>query len=91
MSTQPGRDPAADLRRFEELLDRSERVRPSGLRFAELRELGLLYRMHMSRLARLRERGDDPDAQRHLNALALRCRHARSPQPTRNTLPQKSL
>lgn len=72
MSTRPGRDPAADLRRFEELLDRSERVRPSGLRFAELRELGLLYRMHMARLARLRERGDDPDAQRHLNALALR-------------------
>lgn len=72
MPTRTGRDPIDDLRRFEELLDQSERVRLSGLGFAELRELGLLYRRHMARLAHLRERGDDPDAQRHLNALSLR-------------------
>jgi uncharacterized membrane protein SpoIIM required for sporulation len=72
MPTRAGRNPIDDLRRFEELLDRSERVRPSGLGFAELRDLGLLYRRHMARLAHLRERSDDPDAQRHLNALSLR-------------------
>jgi uncharacterized membrane protein SpoIIM required for sporulation len=72
MSTRTGRNTIDDLLRFEELLDRSERVRPSGLGFAELRELGLLYRRHMARLAHLRERSDDPDAQRHLNALSLR-------------------
>lgn len=72
MSIRPGHNPAQDLRRFEELLDRSERIRRSALRFAELRELGLLYRRHMARLARLRDRNDDPDAQRHLNALSLR-------------------
>jgi uncharacterized membrane protein SpoIIM required for sporulation len=72
MYTGRDRNPARELARFEDLLDRAESIRPSGLRFHELRELGLLYRRHMARLARLRERGDDPDAQRHLNALALR-------------------
>ncbi len=38
MSTRTGRNTIDDLLRFEELLDRSERVRPSGLGFAELRE-----------------------------------------------------
>lgn len=72
MSIRSDRNPDQDLQRFEELLDHSERVRTSRLQFAELRELGRLYRRHMARLARLRERNDDPDAQRHLNALSLR-------------------
>ncbi len=37
-----------------------------------LRELGRLYRLHAARLARLRDRGDDPEAIRHLNALCVR-------------------
>jgi len=72
MSTRTGRNPSADLARFEELLDRSERLRPSRLGFHELRELGILYRRHIALLTRLRERSDDLDAQRHLNALSLR-------------------
>lgn len=59
-------------RRFALLLDRSEELRLARLRFDELRELGHLYRLHAARLARLRERGDDPDAIRHLNALCVR-------------------
>ena len=62
-------DPAA---RFAELLDRAERVRLSGLAFGDLRELGRLYRACAARLARLRDRGDDPEAIRHLNALCVR-------------------
>ena len=61
-----------DAKRFEELLDRSERLRPAGMKFAELRELGVLYRRHLARLTRLRGRGDDPDAERYLNALSVR-------------------
>jgi uncharacterized membrane protein SpoIIM required for sporulation len=63
---------ALELARFEELLGRAERLRPSGMKFAELRELGGLYRRQSVQLARLRERADDPDAERYLNALAVR-------------------
>ena len=62
-------DPAA---RFAELLDRAERLRLAGLSFDDLRELGRLYRASAARLARLRDRGDDPEAIRHLNALCVR-------------------
>src|SRR5207245_4858161 len=58
--------------RFEALLDRCERLRAGGLPFDELSELGRLYRAHTARLARLRERDDDPAAIRHLNALCVR-------------------
>lgn len=63
---------ATDTERFEALLDRCERLRAGGLPFDELSELGRLYRAHMTRLARLRERADDPEAIRHLNALCVR-------------------
>ena len=59
-------------KRFETLLDRCERVPLRGLPFDELRELGKLYRLHTSRLARLRERDEDPEAIRYLNALCVR-------------------
>src|SRR5438132_9265206 len=58
--------------RFEALLDRCERLRAGGLPFDELSELGRLYRTHTARLARLRERDDDPAAILHLNALCVR-------------------
>ena len=69
-SPEPG--PAGDTERFAALLDRCERVRVGSLAFDELSELGRLYRAHTARLARLRERGDDPEAIRHLNALCVR-------------------
>jgi uncharacterized membrane protein SpoIIM required for sporulation len=62
----------SELERYEALLDRAERVRPSGMRFTELRALGVLYRRHLAYLARLQQRGDDPDAALHLNALGVR-------------------
>lgn len=58
--------------RLEQLLVRAERLRVAGLGFDELRELGRLYRLGSARLSRLRERGDDPEAERHLNALCVR-------------------
>jgi uncharacterized membrane protein SpoIIM required for sporulation len=58
--------------RFEALLDRGERHGTRGLPFDALSELGRLYRAHVARLARLRERDDDPAAIRHLNALCVR-------------------
>ena len=61
-----------ETERFETLLDAAERLRMGGLTFDQLAELGRLYRAHASRLARLRARGDDPAAIRHLNALCLR-------------------
>jgi uncharacterized membrane protein SpoIIM required for sporulation len=61
-----------ELRLYQELLDRAERLRPSGLGFDELRRLGLLYRRHMVTLARLRDRESDPDAVTYLNALSVR-------------------
>jgi uncharacterized membrane protein SpoIIM required for sporulation len=63
---------ATDTERFEMLLDRCEQLRARGLPFDELSELGRLYRAHMARLARQREREDDPEAIRHLNALCVR-------------------
>jgi uncharacterized membrane protein SpoIIM required for sporulation len=65
-------DPGGTTERFEALLNRCERVRLHGLPFDELRELGRLYRLHASRLARLREREEDPEAIRYLNALCVR-------------------
>jgi uncharacterized membrane protein SpoIIM required for sporulation len=65
----PRPDPEA---RLAELLARAERLRVSGLAFDEIRELGRLYRLAAARLARLRDRGDDPEAVRHLNALCVR-------------------
>jgi uncharacterized membrane protein SpoIIM required for sporulation len=62
-------DPTA---RFGALLDRTERLRVGGLSFDEVRELGRLYRLHAARLARLRDRDDDPERIRHLNALCVR-------------------
>jgi len=68
------RPAAADpqLQRFEDLLDRCERLRAGARSFDELRELSRLYRLHGARLARLRDRDADPDAVRHLNALCVR-------------------
>ncbi|MCG8590277.1 MAG: stage II sporulation protein M [Proteobacteria bacterium] len=57
---------------FEALLDRSEKLRVRGLGFDELRQLARLYRRHSAELARLRDRGGDPDAIRHQNALCVR-------------------
>jgi uncharacterized membrane protein SpoIIM required for sporulation len=65
-------DGAQDTERFEALLDRCERLSGRGVPFDELREVGRLYRRHSARLARLRERNDDPEAVRHLNALCVR-------------------
>ncbi len=65
----PPRD-AAD--RLAALLDRAEGVRLESLPFDDLRELARLYRQLSARLARARQRDDDPDAIRHLNALCVR-------------------
>jgi uncharacterized membrane protein SpoIIM required for sporulation len=62
-------DPEA---RLGELLERAEQLRLRGLAFDDLRELGRLYRASAARLARLRDRADDPEAIRHLNALCVR-------------------
>jgi uncharacterized membrane protein SpoIIM required for sporulation len=62
----------ASLRRFAALLDRAEAMRPTALTFDELRELGRLYRVESALLARLRSRGEDPEAVRYVNALVVR-------------------
>ena len=72
MSARPLRDRRADLARFEALLDECERLRVAQLPFDELRELGRLYRRHAAELARIRDRDEDPEAVRHLNALCVR-------------------
>ncbi len=72
METTRSPDPTRELELYENLLDRAERVRPSGLRFGELQTLGVLYRRHLAYLAHLRERGNDPDGVNHLNALGVR-------------------
>jgi uncharacterized membrane protein SpoIIM required for sporulation len=61
-----------DTERFGELLDHGERLGARGLPFEELSELGRLYRIHVARLARLRQDDDDPAAVRYLNALCVR-------------------
>lgn len=66
------RDARRELQVYEELLGRAERLRPSGLGLDELRQLGELYRRHLAHLGRLRERGSDPEAVAHLNALSVR-------------------
>lgn len=63
---------AEDLERFEALLASCEGLRPAGLSFDDLRELARLYRRATAMLARLRERGEDPEAVRYLNALCVR-------------------
>jgi len=62
----------ATLARLEALLDEAERFKLRGLAFDQLRELGRLYRVAAARLSRERERGDDPESIRHLNALCVR-------------------
>jgi uncharacterized membrane protein SpoIIM required for sporulation len=79
----------ASSARLLELLDRSGQIRSHKLSFDELRELGHLYRIHAAQLARLRDRDEDPEAIRHLNAVCVRAfaflyasraaPHARSP------------
>ncbi len=61
-----------ELARLEVLIGNAERLRLRGLAFDDLRELGRLYRIAASRLARQRSRGDDPEAIRYLNALCVR-------------------
>jgi uncharacterized membrane protein SpoIIM required for sporulation len=64
--------PQSDQQRFESLLDECERARTTALPFDTLRDLGRLYRRFTAELARQRQRDDDPDALRHLNALCVR-------------------
>src|SRR5438874_844013 len=71
-ATPPSDDARRATERFEALLDRCERLRAGGLPFDELGELGRRYRAHTARLARLRERDDDPAEIRYLNALCVR-------------------
>ncbi len=61
-----------DTKRFAALLDRSEGRGLTRLAFGELRDLARLYRLHTSRLARLRTAGGDTEAIRYLNALCVR-------------------
>lgn len=61
-----------ETERLEQLLTKAERLRVVALGFDELRELGRLYRRAAARLARLRERGDDLETIRHLNASCVR-------------------
>jgi uncharacterized membrane protein SpoIIM required for sporulation len=72
MDASPAAEERRKTQRFEALLARTEQVRVRGLRFDELRELGELYRYHTARLAAQRDRRDDPDALRTLNALCVR-------------------
>jgi uncharacterized membrane protein SpoIIM required for sporulation len=71
----------SDAKRFELLLDRSERSKLRGLALDELRELISLYRVHSARLARLRETSSDEDHLRYVNALCVRA-HTLIPAPT---------
>ena len=72
LRTARARSERIALQRFAELVGRCEQLRPGALPFDELRELARLYRRHLARLARARERADDPEAIRHLNALCVR-------------------
>ncbi len=74
-------DRRAELARFEGLLDRCERAGAGGLPFPELSELARLYRRHAALLARERQRADDPEALRHLNALCVRAYTQLYPSP----------
>jgi len=68
----PTEPAATELARFEQRLRECERLSPKGLPFDALQDLGRLYRRHSVALARARERGDDPEAIRTLNALCVR-------------------
>ena len=87
MLTAAERESQRQTQRFEELLDRCERLGSGQLPFDELRELGRLYRAHATRLARSRQRGDDPEVIRYLNALCVRAYTFlyAAPQPMRVT------
>lgn len=61
-----------ELARFEALLALCERARPADLAFGDLADLARRYRQATSMLARLRDRGEDPEAVRYLNALCVR-------------------
>lgn len=74
-------DPAADAKRFEQLLDRAETIRIRGLELADLRELVALQRQISARLARLREPGDDSERIRYLNSLCVRAHTLLNAQP----------
>ncbi len=78
------RDASDDGSRLEQLLERAHGR--AGLSFEELRELARLYRLHAARLARLRQRGADPEAVRYLNALCVQAYslvHAEPARPRR--------
>lgn len=60
-----------ESRRFGALLERAEE-RGGRLSLDELGQLARLYRLHATRLARLREQGEDPAAIHYLNALCAR-------------------
>src|SRR3954468_6391530 len=62
--------PDDGTRRLEALLDRAERDK--AIPFDELRELARLYRQKAARLSSLRQRGEDVEAVRYLNALCAR-------------------
>jgi uncharacterized membrane protein SpoIIM required for sporulation len=91
LSSRPLRDRRADLARFEALLDDCERLRVAQLPFDELRELGRLYRRHAAELARIREREEDPEAIRHLNALCVRAYTHLYPSPPPEQAPASGL
>ncbi len=83
MTTAAGRNRTqtiSDAKRFELLLDRSEKTRLRGVALDDLRELVSLYRIHAARLARLREAGSDDDHIRYVNALCVRA-HTLLPAP----------
>jgi uncharacterized membrane protein SpoIIM required for sporulation len=85
-----------DLARLESLLGRSLRRGAAGASFDELRELARLYRRAAARLARLRQRDDDPEALRYLNALCVRAyahlaAAAPPPAPSREPFGQRVL
>lgn len=65
-------DDADDLKRFEALIGRCERLSARQLHFLDYRDLARLYRRQTTRLARARHRQSDPDVARHLNALCVR-------------------
>jgi uncharacterized membrane protein SpoIIM required for sporulation len=91
LPSRPLRDRRADLARFEALLDECERLRVAQLPFDELRELGRLYRRHAAELARIRDRDEDPEAIRHLNALCVRAYTHLYPSPPPDQAPARGL
>ena len=77
----------AELAQFEALLVRARRLRTANFSPDELRELGRLYRRTATRLARLRDRGTDPNAIRYLNALCVQAYAVLNVAPSRAKTP----